>query len=814
MLLNSLPYHLKERVRTLSDHPVREDGECVLYWMHHAVRDHENPALDVAIHIASTLDIPLLVYQGLAGAHPYNSDRHFTFILEGAKDVAARFKERGIRYEFCLGTDASSRSPLYELGQRAAMVITEEYPAPPFPRWIGRLVDEWATPVWAVDSHCIVPMQNIGRWYSRAYHFRNKIEADAWERAAIEWPEVSTTPPYFSEILPKEGIDWGEMSISERCAQCDIDHSIGPIHHTKGGSTAGYARWDTFLDGGLKLYDKTRNDPTAKQPAGVSRLSAYLHYGHVSPFRIARDAVRDASSGAQKFLDELLIWRELAFNLCFHNNNVEEASILPQWVQDSFERHLGDEREAIYSWEELSRSQTADPLWNLAQQSLRIHGELHNNVRMTWGKAVLQWTDSPQQALDMLLDLNHRYALDGSDPNSYAGILWCLGLLDRPFPPEKPILGLVRPRSSSRHQSRIKMDEYERVLARSPRMPSPRVAVIGAGIAGLAAARTLKDNGFSVALFDRGRKPGGRTASVDISGASIDLGAPTLSLKDPRIQPMVTSWRESGLIQDWQVREADWSALEQHGDAALQRVIRQVASPSMRALSLHLAQGLDVHHRTPIVSVKRVDGVWRLKGDASDLGTFDVVLVAGAAPQALKLLGGSEYPFADTLKTIETAPQWTVGLRFAENLPINADILKDPEGPIGLAIRESSKPGRPPGEYWALHASRKWAADHVEDDSNEVAGTLARIFIDRLGLSSVRPVEVVFHRWRFGRATSTLNTSCHWEEGRQLGFCGDYFQHPSIEGALLSGMAVAGRVMGSSNPSSIPELEAQATLFG
>ena len=812
MLLNSLPNHLKERVRTLSNHPVREDGEWILYWMHHAVRDHENPALDVAIHIASTLNIPLLVYQGLAGAHPYNSDRHFTFILEGAKDVADRFKERGIRYEFYLGPDASSRSPLYELGQRAAMVITEDYPAPPFPRWTRRLVDEWTTPVWAVDSHCIVPMQHIGRWYSRAYHFRNKIETDALERAASEWPELSTNPPYFSGVLPEKGIDWGEMSISERCAQCDIDHSIGPIHHTKGGSTAGYARWDTFLADGLKGYDKKRNDPTAKEPAGVSRLSAYLHYGHVSPFRIARDAVRDASSGAQKFLDELLVWRELAFNLCFHNSNVTEASILPQWVQDSFERHLSDEREALYSWEALSRSQTADPLWNLAQQSLRIHGELHNNVRMTWGKAVLQWTNSPQRALDMLLDLNHRYALDGSDPNSYAGILWCLGLLDRPFPPEKPILGLVRPRSSSSHQSRINMDEYERHLARYPRMQDPRIAIIGAGIAGLTAARTLKDHGFSVTLFDRGRKPGGRTASVDISGAGIDLGAPTLSLKDPRIQPLVTSWRESGLIQDWQVREADWSSFDQQGNAALQNVIRQVASPSMRALSIHLAQGLEVKQGSTIVSLELSDDVWRLQGEDSDLGSFDVVLVAGAAPQAIRLLGTQD-PFVDTLKTIETASQWTVGLRFGEKLPLDADLLKDPDGPIGLAIRESSKPGRPPGEYWALHASRRWAAEHVEEDSNEVASILTRRFLDRLGLPFNLPVDVVSHRWRFGRTTSPLNASCHWEEGRQLGFCGDYFRHPSIEGALLSGMAVAGQVMGSAKWSSIPERGIQTTLF-
>ena len=114
---------------------------------------------------------------------------------------------------------------------------------------------------------------------------------------------------------------------------------------------------------------------------------------------------------------------------------------LPTWAIQTLKRHEKDARKSLYSHESLSRGMTDDPLWNACQHSLLKHGELHNNVRMTWGKAILEWTETPERALEVLIDLNHRYALDGRDPASYGGILWCLGQFDRPFPPEQPILG-------------------------------------------------------------------------------------------------------------------------------------------------------------------------------------------------------------------------------------------------------------------------------------------------------------------------------------------------------------------------------------
>ena len=157
----------------------------------------------------------------------------------------------------------------------------------------------------------------------------------------------------------------------------------------------------------------------------------------------------ESGDGADKYIDELITWRELSHTFCFYNRDrdLESVEVLADWARESLKQHESDERPALYDWETLARGATDDEFWNLLQHSLLTHGELHNNVRMTWGKAFLKWAPDAQTALDMAFDLNHRYALDGRDPNSYQGILWCFGHFDRPFD-EKPIIGKVRPRDT------------------------------------------------------------------------------------------------------------------------------------------------------------------------------------------------------------------------------------------------------------------------------------------------------------------------------------------------------------------------------
>ncbi len=365
--------------------------------------------------------------------------------------------------------------------------------------------------------------------------------------------------------------------------------------HTPGGLVAGERRWAEYLENGLNQYAATRN--SADREGSVSRMSPYLHYGMVSPFRLAREAAAIGGKGPDKFLDELLTWRELAYHFCFHTPDPDCLEALPDWAADTLAAHTKDERPALYDWETLARGRTGTELWDLCQRSLVRQGELHNNVRMTWGKALLDWTPGPQRCLEFLLDLNHRYALDGRDPASYGGLLWVMGQFDRPFPPARPITGVVRDRSVKRHAARLDLEKYAAIVSRPPADPAPRVAVVGAGIAGLVCARTLQDAGWETAVFDKGRGVGGRACTrrqepgEGGDAVQFDHGAQYFTVKDARFGRFVDAWTERGVIAPWTGR----IAAVQHGAVELKETPGlYVGIPGMNALPRHLAADLEV----------------------------------------------------------------------------------------------------------------------------------------------------------------------------------------------------------------------------
>ena len=221
----------------------------------------------------------------------------------------------------------------------------------------------------------------------------------------------------------------------------------------------------------MNQYHKKRNDPLAA--SGVSRMSAYLNLGMISPFTMARDVMNSklqGKGGAEKYMDEFFTWRELSYAVCFHNPNcyLNVRSMLPSWAHKTLSQHLQDDPRPVFTLKQLAKSMTQSRLWNICQQSLTKNGELHNNLRMTWGKHMLLWKieghASVQGFYDALVYLNDTYALDGTAPPSYLGILWCLGFGDSPKSPERRCFGTVRYRTAKSVQQRYDLNKLQRYV--------------------------------------------------------------------------------------------------------------------------------------------------------------------------------------------------------------------------------------------------------------------------------------------------------------------------------------------------------------
>jgi predicted NAD/FAD-dependent oxidoreductase len=558
---------------------------------------------------------------------------------------------------------------------------------------------------------------------------------------------------------------------------------------------AGYARWQAFRNEGLRSYAKRRNEIEVD---GVSRMSAYLHYGMVSPFRIAREASADR---AEKYLDELLIWRELAYCFCYFRNDLDSDSSLPRWARITLLEHQHDPR-TEKSWETLARARSGSRLWDAAQRSLLKHGELHNNVRMTWGKAILEWSKDHPQALERLIDLNHRYALDGRDPASYGGILWCLGQFDRPFFPKQPIFGNVRPRPIHVHEQRTNVEAYEQRVDRALVNPSPRIAMIGAGLGGLMCSRILQDHALDVRLFDKSRRSGGRaTTRITDDGIQFDHGAQYFTIRDPGLRRYLESWISDKHVAEWQGHIV---AIEEAGKFnELAPLQRYVGTPSMESLAHHLAADLSIQFETEVERALRSDRGYQLLGsDDRSFGEFDIVLWNCPPIQTRKQIP-PDCDWQARLTHVEMVPCWAVMIATESRWDIPVDGAFVNQGNLSWIARDSSKPARPSGlETWVLHSTVNWANEHLETPKEQVAQDLIADAERVTGSLMPGPCFTRAHRWLYSRPAESLPESSLWDETNWLGACGDWCGGPRVEGALRSGISLSGRVLGALHESS------------
>jgi deoxyribodipyrimidine photo-lyase len=241
-------------------------------------------------------------------------------------------------------------------------------------------------------------------------------------------------------------------------AHLDTDHTVTRAASFTGGTGEAKRRLQQFISSKLDQYDKLRNDPTQDFLSG---LSPYLHFGQISPLYIALQVAAAESAGKDSYLEELIVRRELSVNFVHYGGRYQTLAGLPEWCQKTLAEHERDPREYIYGLKEFEAGATHDPYWNAAQKEMVVKGKMHGYMRMYWGKKILEWTDSPQQALRIALYLNNKYELDGRDPNGYAGVAWCLGKHDRPWG-ERPVFGKIRYMNANGLRRKFDADEYVR----------------------------------------------------------------------------------------------------------------------------------------------------------------------------------------------------------------------------------------------------------------------------------------------------------------------------------------------------------------
>ena len=826
-LIDALPREVAERVRIVgttnpNDAP---DGAFVVHWMHNAVRVDDNPALNASVQLANALGVPALVYHAVSERYPFASDRHHTFMLEGARDVAGQMQRAGLPYAFHLERPDDDRPHLKMLAKRAAVVVTDDMPTEPTRSWLDALARAVDTPILAVDASCIVPMPLVRKAHDRAFAFRKATSKIRKERLHSEWvcpmPDHAFDP---ADAVAFDPLPIGEASdrqLADWIGECRIDHSVGPVPHTRGGTAAGRERWRTFAGGRLSRYSRDRND--ALKP-GVSKMSPYLHYGYVGPFELTREAHDAGGGGAEKYLDELLVWRELAYAFCRHRRDHDTLDALPEWARQSLAEHVRDRRPHDYDWETLARGATSSEFWNAAQHSLLVHGELHNNVRMTWAKALLEWTDGPERCLEMLIDLNNRYALDGRDPASYGGLLWCLGQFDRPFPPEKPITGLVRGRSVSSHAKRLPPEDYARLTRRPLADELPRVGIVGGGLSGLLAARILRDHGIEVEVFDKGRRPGGRGCSRERDDCLFDYALSSILVHDktePILQTYLDAWEHRGLMQRWQPEVAvitgPQNAVERREDFGRYRLCFR---PKAEALGRHLLDSTlppvsaDQADRTLIRSGTLVtaiddgpDGRMFTTDEGETFGPFDEVILAVPPENVDRIVPGDE-PLSGGIRQ---RPVWTVMLTLADPIAAPGENIAYREHPmLCKAVNEASKPGRSSVPCWTVHASVEFTEANVDREPDEVAPEIVAAFLKSVAAESATVESAIAHRWRYGLRPAndreTLRPILRAARNRGYLLAGDWTDWTGdvskgvpgwygSENAFMSGLRAAGEVL-------------------
>jgi len=441
------------RIKMLNAAKIR-DGDFVLYWMQATQRTEYNHALEYSIVKANKLNIPLLVYFGITNSYPEANERHYYFMLEGLKEVQSSLEEKGIKIVI---RRISPELGAVELAKSASLVVVDQRYTKIEKKWTNYVAKNIKCPLIQVESNLIVPVMIVSpkEEYSAAT-FRPKI------RKVIDAFFV----PLEHNVLKKDSFrlsfySFDIRNVKRAVSQLEINKEVKKVKTFVGGTSEAKKLLKNFIENKLDIYPEDKNDPTKQC---VSNMSPFLHFGQISPLYIALKVLESNSPGSDSYLEELIVRRELAINFVFYNNHYDSFEGLHEWQKKTLNEHRMDDREYVYSINELEAAQTHDPFWNAAQKEMVVLGKMHGYMRMYWGKKIIEWTKTPEEAYEIALYLNNKYELDGRDPNGFAGVAWCFGKHDRPWK-ERAIFGKIRYMNAQGLRRKFDIDRYVKMVA-------------------------------------------------------------------------------------------------------------------------------------------------------------------------------------------------------------------------------------------------------------------------------------------------------------------------------------------------------------
>ncbi|MGL5175087.1 MAG: deoxyribodipyrimidine photo-lyase [Cetobacterium sp.] len=437
----------KERVKYLKINKEKK-GEYIIYWMQETQRIEYNFSLEKAIEVANESKLPLYVIFNYIKNYPEASERHFKFMLQGLKDVRDTLERYGVQFVLLEG---DLEKNMLKISKDARTLIWDKSYLR-YQRDIReKILKKLDLTIIEVENNVVVPVEVVSfkEEYS-AKTFRDKYKK-VKERYLKESDYKIVIKFAYNELINNKlkKMDQSQIYLPQNKARLDGDFIGGEIEAKK--------VLEKFIEEKLEFYSLKGPDNDWS-----SKLSPYLHFGQISPLQIwsALKKIKELEIQKDKFLEELFIRRELAINFVYYNLKYDAwDGITYKWAYETMEKHLKDQRDYLYSLEELENYKTHDIYWNSAQKQMVDTGYMESYMRMYWCKKLLEWVGSPQEAYEIAINLNNKYLYDGRDPNSYAGVAWCFGKHDRAWK-ERKIFGKVRYMNSSGLEKKFDMEKY------------------------------------------------------------------------------------------------------------------------------------------------------------------------------------------------------------------------------------------------------------------------------------------------------------------------------------------------------------------